>query len=111
MNKTRNDVYEGRFNQEDWYVVTVNGQPFDHRPSLKVRNHSPDGFAFGYGGSGPAQLALAILLRESDRATAEKLYQAFKFQVISRFESEGFKLTSEEVRAWLANQNKEATAC
>jgi hypothetical protein len=26
-----------------------------------IRNHSPDGFNWGYGGSGPSQLALAIL--------------------------------------------------
>lgn len=30
--------------------------------SLKILNKSPDGFEWGYGGSGPAQLALAILL-------------------------------------------------
>lgn len=28
---------------------------------LDLRNHSPEGFEWGYGGSGPAQLALAIL--------------------------------------------------
>jgi Family of unknown function (DUF6166) len=28
---------------------------------LEIANHSPDGFEWGYGGSGPAQLALAIL--------------------------------------------------
>lgn len=28
---------------------------------LDLFNHSPDGFEWGYGGSGPAQLALAIL--------------------------------------------------
>ena len=28
---------------------------------LDLFNHSPDGFNWGYGGSGPAQLALAIL--------------------------------------------------
>ncbi len=30
--------------------------------SQKVYNHSPDGFNWGYCGSGPAQLALAICL-------------------------------------------------
>lgn len=29
---------------------------------LDVRDHSPTGFAWGYGGSGPAQLALALLI-------------------------------------------------
>lgn len=30
--------------------------------SQKVYNHSPHGFNIGYGGSGPSQLALAIML-------------------------------------------------
>ena len=30
-------------------------------PRYDLRNHSPTGFAWGYLGSGPAQLALAIL--------------------------------------------------
>ena len=29
-------------------------------PRLDLRNHSPSGFEWGYGGSGPAQLALAL---------------------------------------------------
>jgi hypothetical protein len=35
-------------------------------PSLRHRNHSPDGFEWGYHGSGPAQLALAILLHAAE---------------------------------------------
>ena len=30
-------------------------------PSQGIVNHSPDGFQWGYPGSGPAQLALALL--------------------------------------------------
>lgn len=47
--------------------------------SLKLRNHSPTGFNWGYAGSGPAQLALAILLDyfgNPDMALAH--YQRFK---------------------------------
>jgi hypothetical protein len=54
--------------------------------SLKVRNHSPSGFNWGYGGSGPAQLALAILLDlypERGTEWAERHHQAFKFKVIA----------------------------
>jgi len=52
-------VYEG-FREEDRTVlVVVNGKPLNPRNDLM--NHSPDGFEYGYGGSGPAQLALAIL--------------------------------------------------
>ena len=52
-------------------LVTVDGDPLDWRASLAVRSHSPTGPAWGYGGSGPAQLALAILLAVTDPDTAE----------------------------------------
>ncbi len=53
-------------------------------PSQQVYNHSPDGFGWGYGGSGPSQLALAVCLRLSgDRDVALCLYQDFKWRVIA----------------------------
>jgi hypothetical protein len=42
--------------------VWLNGKELSPIKSQKVWNHSPDGFNWGYGGSGPAQLALAICL-------------------------------------------------
>lgn len=60
-------------------------KPLD--PRLDLQNHSPSGFSWGYGGSGPAQLALAILadfLNDDQRALA--LYQHFKFILISRLD-------------------------
>lgn len=54
--------------------------------SLKIRNHSPSGFNWGYGGSGPAQLALAILLDlypERGTAWAERYHQDFKFKIVA----------------------------
>ena len=42
--------------------VWVNGELLDPAPSQAVWNHSPNGFAWNYSGSGPAQLALALLL-------------------------------------------------
>jgi hypothetical protein len=48
--------------------------------------HSPDGFNWGYSGSGPAQLALSIIiLYVQDKEWIFKLYQAFKFEVIASF--------------------------
>src|SRR5262245_15107391 len=51
---------------------------------LDLDNHSPTGFEWGYGGSGPAQLALAILadaLADDDRAV--RLHQRFKWRAIT----------------------------
>jgi hypothetical protein len=40
-------------------VIEPNGA---ERPLVHVMRHSPDGFEYGYGGSGPADLALSILV-------------------------------------------------
>jgi hypothetical protein len=42
-------------------VTERNGATFLLPPRLDLFNHSPTGFNWGYSGSGPAQLALAIL--------------------------------------------------
>jgi len=52
--------------------------------SLKEIRHSPDGFCWGYNGSGPAQLALAILLDCCPRDIAVISHQEFKTEVISK---------------------------
>ena len=57
--------------------------------SLKVWNHSPTGFSWGYGGSGPAQLALALLLDASeDEKLASFFHQAFKWEFVAKWGEE-----------------------
>jgi hypothetical protein len=70
--------------------------------SLKLRNHSPTGFNFGYGGSGPAQLALAILLDFTDEQTALANYQRFKGKFIAGMKHPGGEIEGDEIAAWLA---------
>lgn len=71
------------------------------KPSQKLRNHSPDGFQWGYGGSGPAQLALAILLDvTSSPAMAQTYYQDFKFHIVASWD-EAWSITSHEILEWL----------
>jgi len=81
-------------------IVMVNGTPLDPAPSLKLRNHSPTGFAWGYAGSGPAQLSLAILLDYlPSEATALELYQLFKWAVIARLKGDApWVLTAEQIQ-------------
>ncbi|CCV16350.1 DUF6166 domain-containing protein [Mesorhizobium sp. STM 4661] len=56
-------------------------------PRLDLRNHSPDGLAWGYPGSGLAQLALAILCDAlGDDERAERLYQRFRDVIIARLD-------------------------
>ena len=82
-------------------VVTADGAPLDWRSSLAVRNHSPTGPAWGCGGSGPAQLALVILLAVTDEATAERFYQRSKWDVIAPIEADRRALDSGDVLGWL----------
>lgn len=64
-------------------TVPLLAEPLNLR--LDLVNHSPTGFEWGYAGSGPAQLALAILadVLGEDKA-AITLHQAFKFHTIAK---------------------------
>lgn len=97
-------VYEGK-RDKGGCVVTVmtvgdkrtSPQPLNPRHDLW--NHSPTGFEWGYAGSGPAQLALAICadhLGDDDRAVA--LHQRFKAKLIQNFDHDVFTLTETTVR-------------
>lgn len=82
--------------------VTADDNPLQQRQD--VRNHSPDGFEWGYEGSGPAQLALAILCNEFDEKVAMQHYQAFKREVVGKFDRDRFELTSAGIRDWLSSK-------
>lgn len=76
-------------------VVTVNGHILD--PRFDLRNHSPTGFEWGYGGSGPAQLSLAILANEYGDAVAQYWYQDFKWYWTARQVRQSWTLSSEQL--------------
>lgn len=68
-------------------------------PRLDLRNHSPTGFEWSYGGSGPAQLALALLVDAlRDEEVALVLYQSFKWEVVASLPWRAWSLTESEVR-------------
>lgn len=83
----------------------------DPAPCQKLRNHSPDGFAWGYQGSGPAQLALALLYDAVRDATfALDHYQAFKREVVSRWPVDGsWRIKRFEILKWMAGQLADAS--
>lgn len=65
--------------------------------------HSPTGFEWGYLGSGPAELARAILIAvyPGDATVRQsRCYQRFKSDIIGGLPHEGFTLRSDEVAAW-----------
>jgi hypothetical protein len=87
--------YHGR-RTDGGVLVTVNGVSLDPRRDLY--DHSPDGFEWGYGGSGPAQLALAILadyLGNDNEALA--LYQSFKWSVVVKLPKRGWTISSRDI--------------
>ena len=68
-------------------------------PRLDLRAHSSTGLEWGYGGSGPAQLALALaadVLGDDDRAVA--LYQRLKFKLVGGLDRDAWVLTEERLR-------------
>jgi hypothetical protein len=86
-------------------IVRIDGRVIDPSKSQKVRNHSPDGFCWGYGGSGPAQLALGIMLEFVDKERAQNLYQQFKWDVVAKLnKEEDFIILSDEVARWIEIQ-------
>ena len=78
-------------------------------PHAIVR-HSPTGFEWGYGGSGPAELALNILSAVIGRAAAEEqqIYQKFKWDVIAPMPVEGGTIKEEQIESWLADNGLSA---
>jgi hypothetical protein len=91
--------YEGR-REGHAVIVTVDGRRLN--PRLDLWNHSPTGFEWGYGGSGPAQLALAILADHlDDDEEAFNFHHRFKWAVVAELPGRGWRLTSLEIDAVL----------
>lgn len=84
-------------------MVIVNGCMGAELPlRLDLANHSPTGFEWGYAGSGPAQLALAILVDATgDNDLSLRLYQRYKSEVVAVWPKTGFEITKSQVLAWV----------
>jgi hypothetical protein len=91
-------------------IVTVDGRRLN--PRFDLWNHSPTGFEWGYGGSGPAQLALAILADHcQDNERALNFYHRFKWAVVAGLSYSGWTLTTEEIELVLQQlQDQETVA-
>lgn len=74
-------------------------RPLD--PRFDLVRHSPDGFEFGYSGSGPSQLALAICadaLGDDERALS--VYQRFKERFVAAQMALTWVITERDVIAF-----------
>lgn len=82
-------------------IVVENDEERDLDLRLDVRDHSPTGFNWGYGGSGPAQLALAICCDCLGDETGGDpyVYQTFKDAFVSAWDAE-WEVSEKEIRQW-----------
>src|SRR6201987_895948 len=103
-------MYTGRRGPQGCVVLVMdgNGERKPLTPRQEVRNHSPTGCEWGYGGSGPAQLALAILAEHlGNDDAALKLYQDFKWACIAQICGANWSLSSEEIENCLARLSEQ----
>jgi hypothetical protein len=83
-------------------IVTVDGRRLN--PRLDIWNHTSSGYEWGYGGSGPAQLALAILADHcGDDRQAFDFHHRFKWAVVAELPHRSWTLTSDDIAAVLQN--------
>jgi len=84
------------------------GEPWkDLELRLDLRDHSPTGFAWGYGGSGPAQLALAMLAEVlEDPSVALFYYHDFKDEEIARIPAGPWLIPESYVQGWIEGRKR-----
>lgn len=90
-------------------IFTVDGETWANVPLyLEEVNHSPTGFEWGYWGSGPSQLAYAMLrvyfrvvLKDDTQDLARGLYAQFKFDIIGKLRKDEWEMDGSFITNWL----------
>ena len=99
---TEQTVYRGRRDPTapvgDEVEVMADGESLDCRYDLL--SASPSGFEWSYGGSGPAQLAIAILADAYDDEFACEYYRQFNREIASELPRDSWVLTKQDLDAW-----------
>lgn len=74
-------------------------------PAYHIRNHSPTGLDWGYNGSGPAQLALALLHHATGgESITAALYQRFASEIVAAIGTDDWCFSRAAIRDWVASQ-------
>lgn len=89
---------------EELNSKTVDFDKDSHKLFHKVY-HSPDGFEWGYGGSGPADLALSILYDylDHDFEMAWEYHQIFKQSFVAKIKEDNWIISGEQIQRILDN--------
>jgi hypothetical protein len=97
-------IYQG-FRKGYGVLVYVDNQELDITRSLTIRHHA-DSFEWGYRGSGPTQLALALMLDLFDEKTALDWYLFFRNDIINELQHDNWVLLDTQIKDWLDNKLK-----
>lgn len=95
---------------EKYIFQRVGGRVATNVPHV-LKEHSPTGLAWGYGGSGPADAALNLLVAHGlHPEEAWMLHQDFKATFIARLPEVGGEILKADVDVWLAARRQGAGA-
>lgn len=110
-------VYRGYREERGEATVTVSDGTVE-RPLGHVMRHSPDGFEWGYDGSGPTELARCLLIDllgvEDVHGELSVSYHDFRSDVIARLPRDEYglawELRADQVQAWIDGARRRAGA-
>ena len=91
---------------EDENTITVSDEK-GTRPLKHILYHSPTGMEWGYGGSGPSDLARSILADFAGIKVADMFYQEFKWDFIAKQPEKGFQISGQEILNWLKRKTQQ----
>jgi len=104
MDKT----YIGRRYEDGNVVIVASGikaEKLEHHVK-----HSPDGFEWGYSGSGPSELARCILWDFLGKEPTPAAYRDFTRVFIVGNKEDSWSIDSTDIATWLSNQPEEVLA-
>lgn len=90
-------------------VCSRDGNGIKTNVPRRIIRHSPDGFEWGYMGSGPSDFALNILSVYIGQKEAQGggLYQSFKLEFVAKLPTEGGTIKQKNVFRWLNKVKRE----
>lgn len=98
-------IYKGKRTHGEGQAIIVQDNGEEEYPLEHIERHSPDGFNWGYGGSGPADTSLSILTDCLGMEEANQLYQLFKGEFVACW-GEEWNISEEKIGEWVKKQNK-----